>query len=130
MAAHAQQVEPFFRITLAADGGALSLRILPGTDARIKAIGQEDDRAAAPLLLDVVRTALRLLTALGYIHADALSFRRQCPTVIAMQHIVRLPAQFIPGRRGKATGSFPRLLYKQRHSCFCGMWIRLLQLNR
>ena len=50
--AHLPQVKRLFQIPLGVDGGHPALRVLPVHQAGFKAVRQEDERAAALLLLD------------------------------------------------------------------------------
>ena len=93
---HGAQVEHLLQIPLGVDSRALALRVLTVENVGLKAVGQEDRRAAAVLLFQNVRIEFCLLTTLGHIHTGALGFdHRQRPVGIVIEHIVR-KAHFAP----------------------------------
>jgi len=88
---HGLEIEQFFQIPLGVDSGTLAFGIDIVRNAGLKAIGQENDRAAVILLFQQVCIELCLLAALGHIHAGALGLHHcQRAAVIAVEHIVRI----------------------------------------
>ena len=88
---HGLEIEQFFQIPLGVDSGTLAFGIDIVRNAGLKAIGQENDRAAVILLFQQVCIELCLLASLGHIHACALSLHHcQRAAIIAVEHIVRI----------------------------------------
>ena len=88
---HGLEIEQLLQIALGVDGCTLAFGIDIVRNAGLKAIGQENDRAAVILLFQQVCIELCLLASLGHIHAGALCFHYcQRAAIIAVEHIVRI----------------------------------------
>ena len=92
--AQGQEIEPLLQIPLGVDSRHRPLRVLAVDYPGVKAVGEENHRAAAVLLFQDVGIELCLLAAHSHVHTAALSlYHGQGPAVIPVEHIVGI-AQF------------------------------------
>ena len=90
--AHRVQIEQLFQVTLGVDRSHATLRVIfVVPNARIEAVGEENDRSAAVFLLQEVGVELGLLSALGNVHAGAFCFKNgKGLAVIAKENVISI----------------------------------------
>ena len=99
---HGPKVEELLQVPLGVEGGHPPLRVGSVVDPGVKAVGEEDHRAAAIFLLQQVGVQLGLLAALGWVHTGALGLDDgQGAVGVIIEHIVGIAHLALVGHTGQ-----------------------------